>query len=63
MIEINRHPTGRSGNLLFGSCEIIDGIVRVISLGFLHTRLLSTVTGWQARRMINNVERKRNGTN
>lgn len=59
MIERNRHPTGRSGNVLFGLAELSDGAVRVLSLGFLHTRLLTTVTRWQAKSMIQRAKRLR----
>ena len=52
MIERNLHPTGRLGNMLFGLAEITDGIVRVLSLGFLHTTLMVDLTRWQAQRMI-----------
>lgn len=38
MIERNRNPAGRLYNLLFGLCEIVDGIIRVVSLGYLHSR-------------------------
>lgn len=38
MIERNRNPAGRIFNLLFGLCEIADGFIRVISLGYLHSR-------------------------
>lgn len=52
MIERNRHPAGRCGNALFGLAEIIDGLIRVISLGHLHTRLVLNCSRWQARRLI-----------
>lgn len=38
MIERNRNPAGALYNLLFGLCEIADGIIRVTSLGYLHSR-------------------------
>ena len=59
VIERNRHPAGRSWNALFGFAEIIDGLVRVLSLGFLHTRLLLVVTKHQARRMITKLKKRR----
>lgn len=38
MIERNRNPAGKVFNLLFGLCEIADGLIRVVSLGYLHSR-------------------------
>lgn len=39
MIQRNRNPAGRHYNILFGLCEIADGLIRVVSLGYLHSRL------------------------
>lgn len=50
-IEINKHPSGRLNNIHFGLCAIADGLVRVLSFGFLH----STFTLDQAR----NVAKRR----
>lgn len=44
MIERNRHPAGRLFNILFGLCEIADGLIRVASLGYLHSRLTLTLS-------------------
>jgi hypothetical protein len=52
MIERNRHPSGRLWNLLFGLAQATDGLVRVLSLGFLHTRLPLVVSRSQASRSI-----------
>lgn len=38
-LERNRHPAGRLNNMAFGMYTIIDGLVRVVSCGFLHTTL------------------------
>lgn len=37
-IELNKNPAGRVNNMIFGFCQLADGIVRVVSFGFLHTR-------------------------
>jgi hypothetical protein len=50
MIERNLNAAGRRANVLFGVVELVDGLVRVLSLGFLHTRLCIIVTRWQVRR-------------
>jgi len=54
MIERNLNEAGRRANVLFGVVELIDGLVRVLSLGFLHTRLCVIVTRWQVRRAFAN---------
>ena len=56
MIERNRHPTGRLGNMAFGAANLIDGAVRVLSLGFLHTRLPLNVSRLQARASIRRLK-------
>ena len=33
----NRNPSGRLNNMGFGLCTIADGLVRVLSFGYLHT--------------------------
>lgn len=54
MIERNLNAAGRRANVLFGLVEVIDGLVRVLSLGFCHTRLCLVVTRWQVRRAFQN---------
>ena len=55
MIERNLHAAGRRANVLFGVAELIDGLVRILSLGFLHTRLTLIVSSWQIRRAFENL--------
>jgi hypothetical protein len=52
MIERNRHPSGRVSNMIFGLCAITDGFVRVLSLGFLHSRFTLEWSKYQALRRI-----------
>lgn len=59
MIERNRHPTGRIGNIGFGVIEVLDGLVRVLTFGFFHTRGLCAYTSWQTRRAIEVMKAKR----
>jgi hypothetical protein len=49
MIEINKNPAGRVSNILFGFCSIGDGLVRVLSLGFLHSTFALNYSRRQAR--------------
>lgn len=52
MIERNKHPAGRLSNMVFGCAAVCDGLVRVVSLGFLHTRLTLNWSRRQAKRAI-----------
>ena len=54
MIDRNLNAAGRRANVLFGVAELVDGLVRVLSAGFLHTRLCLIVTRWQVRRAFRN---------
>ena len=36
-LQRNRHPSGRISDMTFGLCSIADGLVRVLSFGFLHS--------------------------
>lgn len=51
-VERNRHPDGRLYNMQFGLCQLGDGLVRVFSFGFLHTRLTLNLSRNHARRKI-----------
>lgn len=51
-IQRNRHKAGRLSNVGFGLLSIADGLVRVVSLGFLHTDLLCRYSSWQAKQML-----------
>jgi hypothetical protein len=33
----NKNPSGRLNNMGFGLSAVIDGLIRVLSLGYLHT--------------------------
>jgi hypothetical protein len=35
----NKNLSGRLNNIGFGLCSVIDGLIRVLSLGYLHTTL------------------------
>ena len=61
MIERNLHAAGRRANVLFGVAELIDGLVRVLSAGFVHSRLTLIVSGWQMRRALRAFQNRRSG--
>lgn len=54
MIERNLNAAGRRANVLFGFAGLVDGLVRILSFGFLHTRLTLIVSRWQVRRAFQN---------
>lgn len=58
MIEINKHPSGRISNIGFGLCSIADGLIRVFSLGFLHSTFALDYARNQARRRFQAQQRK-----
>ncbi len=47
-IQINKHPSGRISNIVFGVLGVLDGLVRILSLGFLHSTFLLDYTRYQA---------------
>ena len=42
--------------MIFGVAELRDGVVRVLSQGFLHTDLTRKVSRWQALRVLERPE-------
>lgn len=52
VVERDRHPAGRAFNMLFGVCQVADGFIRIVSLGYLHTRLTSTVARKATEKLI-----------
>lgn len=51
-IERNRNMDGRVSTILYGIVEILDGVVRVLSLGFLQTDFCVGYTGYLAKKRI-----------
>lgn len=39
MFFLNKHPAGKLWNFLFGIAELCDGLVRMMTLGFVATSL------------------------
>lgn len=54
-IERNRHPSGSTSNLVFGLCCIADGLVRVLSLGHLHSTFTLDHTRKAARKSLDRL--------
>lgn len=50
MIHRNRNPNGHLWNLGYGLLEVLDGLVRVASLGLLHTSLCMNYSRWGVKR-------------
>lgn len=59
MIERNLNPAGRISNMVFGLAAITDGLVRVLSLGFLHSRFTLTVARHNALRSFRRLKENR----
>lgn len=59
MIERNRNPAGRLFNLLFGLCGIADGLIRVASLGYLHSRFTLALSRRAAEKHIARQKKRR----
>lgn len=59
MIKINRNPAGKLFNLLFGLSEIADGLIRVASLGYLHSRFALEVSKRAVKRHIAHQKKQR----
>jgi hypothetical protein len=58
MIERNKNRAGRIGCMLFGLDNIADGLVRVFSFGFLHTRLPIELSKFQVKRNIKRLRER-----
>lgn len=54
----NRNPAGVRMRILFGLAELTDGIVRVLSLGFLATTLPMAASKLMAKQSITRLRRK-----
>lgn len=62
MIERNRNQSGRRWNIVFGVACLIDGLVRVGSLGYLHSNLPLAVSRLQTKAMFRKMKAKANQT-
>lgn len=60
---VNKNPAGKFSNILMGLAEIVDGLVRILSLGYLATTLpldvsrymvLKNITKMKANRLTSN---------
>jgi hypothetical protein len=58
-IQRNLHPAGRINNIHFGLCQLVDGLVRVLSFGFLHTRFPVDQARGVARRQLDKLKARR----
>jgi hypothetical protein len=57
LIERNLNPAGRWSNMLFGLGGIVDGLIRVSSFGFLHTRICLVISRYQAKAAIDEAKK------
>lgn len=49
-------------NIICGFCEILDGLIRVLSFGFVHTRFAFEWLCWWERKFVipNEIKRMKN---
>jgi hypothetical protein len=59
VIQRNRNPAGRLWNITFGLAQLLDGLVRVLSLGQLHTTATLDVARQQALAHFRRLRRSR----
>lgn len=59
MIYVNKNPSGKFWNFVLGAAELADGIVRVVTLGILCTKLPVVASRKQADAMFRNVKKAR----
>ena len=58
-LQRNRHPSGRISNMTFGLCNIADGLVRVLSFGFLHSTFALDHARRSAKNRINQLKEEK----
>ena len=59
MLYVNQNPSGKFWNCVIGAAELADGIVRVVTLGILCTKLPLVASRKQADAMFRNVKKAR----
>ena len=59
MLFLNKNPAGKISNMVFGILEIVDGIVRVLTFGFIATEFNLRFTRWTAKNHIQKLKRER----
>ena len=57
MIEFNKNRAGRLWNIGFGVSTLLDGLVRIASLGFLHTNFPVSMAKWGAKLSFNKLKK------
>jgi hypothetical protein len=58
MIYFNKHPAGRVSNVGFGLVCLLDGLVRVLSLGFFNSTFALDYARWQAKHLLDKKVRQ-----
>ena len=58
-IYINRHPRGYWNNVEFAVCQLLDGLIRVFSLGILASTFSLDQTRRSAKRSIEEAKKRR----
>ena len=58
MIHLNKHPAGKAFNVLFGLASVVDGLIRVLSAGFLFSSATLWVSRVQSKHLLNKMKSK-----
>ena len=61
ILEVNKHQAGRLSNMVFGLACVLDGLVRILSCGWLHTSLPLLYSKYQVTVLIKNKLMKQRG--
>jgi len=56
MIYLNKHPAGKALNVLFGLASVVDGLIRVLSAGFLFSSATLWVSRVQSKYLLNKLK-------
>jgi hypothetical protein len=59
----NKNPAGRIYNMQFGLLEVVDGLTRFLSAGFLHSDLLVTSARKYSRRQLEKLKAQQKNSN
>lgn len=57
MLYINKNPAGKFSNMVIGMAELVDGIIRVMSFGFVMTRFPLNASSWQTKKYLTKLKK------
>ena len=57
-VFLNKNPSGKLSTVVMGVCQIVDGLVRILSLGYLSTRLPLDYASFSIKRHFEKLRRE-----